>query len=138
VTALDKRLKVPLSELYKSRAFTGLEFERSDELERPAGRMGQQRAVDAIRFGMQTPSKGYNVFVMGPAGSHRHGLTRELLAEHAKTRNVPDDWCYVNNFSDPDRPRALSFPPTSRIRTGRGRCLFRRERVRSSGRICSP
>ena len=48
----------------------------------------------------------------GAAGrlGHRHGLARDLLKEQAGTQPVPDDWCFVNNFSDPDRPRALSFP----------------------------
>jgi Lon-like LonC helical domain len=30
---------------------------------------------------------------------------------------VPSDWCYVNNFAEPHRPRALRLPP------GRGRPL---------------
>lgn len=71
---------------------------------------GQQRAVDAIRFGMQMEHDGYNIFVLGPLGSHRHGLAEEQAAEHAADRDTPDDWCYVNNFKDPERPAALRFP----------------------------
>lgn len=72
--------------------------------------LGQDRAVDAIRFGIQVESEGYNVFVLGPLGSHRHGLVEELAKERAGEKGAPDDWCYVNNFSNPERPRALSLP----------------------------
>ncbi len=72
--------------------------------------LGQKRAIDAIRFGIQVESEGYNVFVLGPLGSHRHGLVTELAKERAIEKGAPDDWCYVNNFSDPERPRALSLP----------------------------
>ena len=72
--------------------------------------LGQQRAVEALRFGIDIERPGYNVFVLGPLGSRRHGLVDELVAERAASKGAPDDWCYVNNFADPERPRALSFP----------------------------
>ena len=101
---------VPLGELHKSSDVTGLTFGRSDELLETVERTGQARAAEAIRFGITTNSDGYNVFIMGPAGSHRHALAENMLAEEAATRPVPDDWCYVNNFAEPERPRALRFP----------------------------
>ncbi len=73
--------------------------------------LGQKRAIDAIRFGIQMERDGYNVFVLGPLGSHRHGLVERLAQERARERGAPDDWCYINNFSDPERPRALRLPP---------------------------
>jgi hypothetical protein len=36
--------------------------------------LGQQRAIDAIRFGIDMPQDGYNIFVLGPLGSDRHVL----------------------------------------------------------------
>ena len=77
--------------------------------------IGQQRAIDAIRFGIEMQRDGYNIYVLGPIGSNRHDLVKSLVAEHAKTRGVPPDWCYVNNFSNPERPQSLRFP------AGRGR-----------------
>jgi lon-related putative ATP-dependent protease len=73
--------------------------------------LGQQRAIDAIHFGIELGLPGYNIYVLGPLGSHRHGLVDELVKEHAVKKGSPEDWCYVNNFSDPERPRVLSFPP---------------------------
>src|SRR5210317_561184 len=87
--------------------------QRSTGAEQPY--IGQQRAIDAIRFGMEMRRDGYNIYVLGPIGSNRHDLVKSLVAEHAKTRGVPPDWCYVNNFSNPERPQSLRFP------AGRGR-----------------
>ena len=112
---LTDGLRVPVSELRKACAGFSQSFARSDELPAGAPFLGQQRAIDAIRFGIDVDRPGYNVFVLGPLGSHRHGLVRELVAERAAERDVPSDWCYVNNFDDPEQPCALSFP------AGRGR-----------------
>jgi lon-related putative ATP-dependent protease len=72
--------------------------------------IGQQRAIDAIRFGIDMRQDGYNIYVLGPIGSNRHDLVESLVAEQAKARGVPPDWCYVNNFSNPERPQAVRFP----------------------------
>ncbi len=68
--------------------------------------LGQQRAVDAIRFGMQMERHGYNIFVLGPLGSHRHKLATELPRERAAEQGAPDDWCYINNFAAAPGPRS--------------------------------
>ncbi len=86
------------------------DFEHSGQLEAGNSHLGQDRAVDALRFGIGMDRDGYNVFVLGPPGSHRHGLSMELARECAGREEAPDDWCYVHNFTDPERPRALSFP----------------------------
>jgi len=71
---------------------------------------GQRRAVDALHFGLAMHQDGYNIFVLGPIGSDRHALVNQLLAGRAKARGVPADWCYVNNFANPERPGSLRFP----------------------------
>ena len=85
-------------------------FDHSGQLEGGSAYLGQERAVDALRFGVRIDRDGYNVYVLGPHGSDRHGLARDLAIERARDESAPDDWCYVHNFSDPERPRALSFP----------------------------
>jgi predicted ATP-dependent protease len=72
--------------------------------------IGQERAIDAIRFGIAMRKDGYNIYVLGPIGSNRHELVNSLVAAEAKARAVPPDWCYVNNFSNPERPKSLRFP----------------------------
>ena len=107
---MKREYEVPLAHLCRSSDIDGLEFERSDELLKTAGHFGQDRAIDALRFGIQVDGEGYNVFVMGPSGSHRHGLAQDLAAEQASLQGAPDDWCFVNNFAESERPHVLRFP----------------------------
>lgn len=72
--------------------------------------LGQERAVEAIRVGLQMRSPGFNVFVAGPSGTGRTTTVRQLLREVAQQGPVPDDWCYVHNFDRPDVPAAIRLP----------------------------
>ena len=107
---LSNTFKVPTGDLRHACDSLALEFKRSDQL--PAGKpyLGQQRAIDAIDFGIRMERDGYNLFVLGPNGSHRHGLAEDLARELAVEKGSPSDWCYVNNFADPERPHTLCFP----------------------------
>lgn len=87
-----------------------LDFEHDEPPGTAEACLGQQRAIDAIQFGIEMQRDGYNIFVLGPMGSDRHVLVRNLVAEHAKAKGPPWDWCYVNNFTNPERPRSLRFP----------------------------
>jgi hypothetical protein len=75
------------------------------------GLIGQERALDALKFGLTIESKGFNICVSGEPGTGRTTATLEYLATIAKNKPPPDEWCYVNNFADPHRPRALRLPP---------------------------
>ena len=63
-----------------------------------------------MRFVSASTCARTNIYVLGPIGSNRHDLVENLVAEQAKARGAPPDWCYVNNFSNPERPQALRFP----------------------------
>ncbi len=88
-----------------------LGFRSTDELPDIDSAMGQDRAVAAIEFGVGIQREGYNLYVAGPTGIGKRTLVDQLLARHAGQRGAPSDWCYVNNFDDPSRPRVLSLPP---------------------------
>lgn len=77
----------------------------------------QRRALAALDLGVRIDSRTHNVYVMGEPGSGRHAIVRRALEEEAKTRPPPVDWCYVNRFNDPQRPRAMRLPQ------GRGRAF---------------
>lgn len=79
--------------------------------------LGQDRAVEAIRFGAEMPLQGYNLFVMGPPGTGRHSFVRQFLSRRAAGEPAAPDWCYVDNPDDHGRPIALKLP------AGRGREL---------------
>ncbi len=79
--------------------------------------LGQDRGVDAIRFGMGMKADGYNIFVAGPPKTGLTYIAKTLLEEQAKKEPTPPDWCYVYNFKEPDRPLAIKLSP------GRGKEL---------------
>ena len=88
-----------------------LKFETTADLPDTGQALGQERAVEALRFGMGVRREGYNLFAMGPEGLGRHHIVRRLLEERAAAESVPSDWCYVFNFATPHRPKALRLPP---------------------------
>ncbi|MGD8947623.1 MAG: AAA family ATPase, partial [Desulfobacterales bacterium] len=73
--------------------------------------IGQKRAVQAIQFGLNMKSPGYNIFVTGVEGTGKSTIVRELVTKHAKTQPTPQDWCLVNNYKDEFRPRVIAVPP---------------------------
>lgn len=96
-----------------------LPFETTAELPDADASFGQQRAVDALRFGLAMRHQGFNLYVMGPPGVGKQRLTEQCLAAETSRRPVPSDWCYVMNFADPRKPRSLRLP------AGRGAGLRR-------------
>ncbi len=81
----------------------------SDDFE-PCGEiLGQNRAIEAIRLGLNVPSKGYNVFVTGLPGTGRTTTISHLLKQLEKGKPELNDFCYVNNFKNADQPRVLKF-----------------------------
>ena len=88
-----------------------LNFETTAELEELKEIPGQQRASEAIHFATEIGVDGHNVYVLGPPGSGRHAFVRQFLDKKAAERAVPMDWCYVSDFDEPRKPRALALPP---------------------------
>lgn len=68
--------------------------------------IGQERALGAIRLGLGVAHKGFNIFALGPTGFGKLTAVREIIRREAEERPAPDDWCYVNNFENPAKPRA--------------------------------
>lgn len=88
-----------------------LDFDTTAELTDSADVVGQSRALDAVGFGIDIKQPGFNLFVLGEPGSGRHAAVRRLLEAKAGGEPAPSDWCYVNNFADPNKPRLLRVPP---------------------------
>ncbi len=91
------------------------EFETTAELSDLDQVIGQERALRAVAFGIDIKSEGYHMYALGPVGTGKRTTLKKFLVHDAVGRPVPNDWLYVNNFNDPDRPRALRMP------AGRGR-----------------
>ena len=88
-----------------------LPFALCSELEEAPGLIGQERAVEALTFALRMRGKGYNVYALGATGTGRHTMVEALLRRKAQGEPTPPDWCYVNNFADPQKPRNLRLPP---------------------------
>ncbi|MFQ3573993.1 MAG: ATP-binding protein, partial [Thermodesulfovibrionales bacterium] len=72
--------------------------------------IGQERALNALNFGLGIESKGFNIYALGDGGTGKTTAIKKLLSEKARQKPVPPDWCYVYNFKNPDMPVAISLP----------------------------
>lgn len=114
------RLELKPSELRHTCDPSLFAFKDTSELAPLDEVIGQERAVQAIEFGLNMRSAGYNIFVTGAEGTGKSNIVQDLVNRHARTQPVPDDWCLVNNFNDEFRPRAIALPP------GRGPAFAKR------------
>ena len=85
-------------------------FATTNEAEISIGEMGQDRALRALRMGVELTASGYNVFVCGLSGTSRGGMIVRMVEEMRPQTELSPDRCYVNNFKNPDRPRLLTLP----------------------------
>jgi lon-related putative ATP-dependent protease len=103
----------PLSseELYSCCDPALFSFTTTDELPELEETIGQSRALNAIDFGLNLDSKGFNIFILGENGTGKSTTIKSILQKKAAGEPVPSDWCYVYNFKDPDIPLAISMEP---------------------------
>jgi lon-related putative ATP-dependent protease len=73
--------------------------------------IGQERALHSLDFGLSLESRGFNIFMLGECGTGKMTTVKLFLSQKAMKEPVPQDWCYVYNFKDPDAPLAISLPP---------------------------
>ncbi len=92
-------------------------FKTTADIEPIKGLIGQDRALEALDFGTRMRAHDFNIFVVGPPASGKRTAVTSQLIDAAKTARAPDDWVYVYNFDEPNRPTALRLP------TGRARGL---------------
>ncbi len=85
-------------------------FETTDELPKLAKPLGQERALSAIKFGLDIKCHGYNLFVLGEPGAGKRSTVTAVLEEKAAGAAAPDDWMYLYNFADEERPMAVRLP----------------------------
>lgn len=103
--------RVPVSELRSEFDANHFSFQTTDDLEHVSNEMiGQKRAEKAMEFGLSVEQTGYNLFVVGTAGTGRLTYTLDSVTKQAKERAVPKDICYVYNFENPDMPLVIDFP----------------------------
>ena len=87
-----------------------LGFTTTEELDSLDGTFGQARANNAISFGLDARTVGYNIFATGPVGVGKRTTLELRLNDHARGRPTPGDWVYLHNFLEPRRPIAVAMP----------------------------
>ncbi|MDR1979966.1 MAG: AAA family ATPase [Synergistaceae bacterium] len=107
---MTDKWKLPPGKLRKAIDPQSWKFETTEELKSTASLIGQERAVESISFGLEVPSRGYNIFVTGHPGNGRTRYALERLRERAKHIPAPNDWVYVYNFDEPGEPLAIPLP----------------------------
>jgi lon-related putative ATP-dependent protease len=116
---------LPPALLYRHCNPAELPFALVNELADLSGPIGQDRAVEAVEFAVAMRRKGYNIYALGASGTGKHTLVEDLLRRRAAGAPTPPDWCYVNNFVEPQKPRRLQLPPGrgARLREGMRRLV---------------
>lgn len=121
---MANRFKVAADKLCWRCDLTFLPFTCTSEMTPLEEFIGQDRAIRAIQFGLGVNKPGFNIFVTGLTGTGKSSIINAFLKKVTAQRFPPDgdrpfpeDWCYVYNFKDPDRPQVI------RIRRGWGKIL---------------
>lgn len=94
-------------------------FEMTSELDPLDEIVGQPRAMRALDLGLGVRHSNYHIYAAGMSGTGRMETIRHALADRIEDASIPPDWMYVNNFDEPDSPRALS------LEAGQGHALKR-------------
>lgn len=72
--------------------------------------IGQDRAQDAVEFGMKIKEKGYNIYAIGQNGLGKQTMVKRYLGRHQNELDELYDWCYISNFNDSRSPQILKVP----------------------------
>ena len=88
-----------------------LKFKSVNDLRTYEGIIGQPRAIEAIKLGLNVRYPGYNIFITGPVGTGRTTAITKLLEEMEVKKGDLKDLLYVNNFKNHDMPKLMDLPP---------------------------
>ncbi len=99
-----------------------LSFNTTAEITPETGVVGQEQAIESLRFALETKAPDQNVYARGLVGSGRMTTVRRVIKDLDLPCEPRLDRCFVHNFVHPDRPRLISLP------AGKGRMFRRRMR----------
>src|SRR4030066_422623 len=85
------------------------EFDSTESLKPIEGILGQERALKAIRLGVDLHAPGYNIYIAGLSGTGKMSTVKQMLESISSNVAKLNDYAYVNNFKDTDRPILLTF-----------------------------
>ena len=106
----QNNFKLAVESLYHRCDLSQLSFKTTADIEDVSEHLGQERAMGALKFGIGMKHDGYNLFVLGSTGLGKNTTVKKLLTRESLTAETPSDWCYINNFSQHQKPLMLKLP----------------------------
>ena len=104
-------IKLKPKALYRVTNPAEIEYDSTAEIDNTEyGAIGQSRALEAIEFGVGMRRENYNLYLAGSKGLGKHAVMQKVLEHYAKDESPPSDWCYVDNYEDFYKPKALQLP----------------------------
>lgn len=88
---------------------TELDFETTKDVMAANNIVGQQEALEALEYSIESRAFGQNAFVRGLQGSNRMEMIASMLAKSNLQKTTKHDQCYVANFQQPDRPTLITL-----------------------------
>ncbi len=113
-------MELTAQQLYRRADAAALPFSTTAEVTPSADAIAQQRAKDAIDFAVGMRFQGYNLYALGSPLTDKQSTVMRRLKDLVSGQPDPEDWCYLRNFQEPERPTYVSLP------AGEGR-HFRRQ-----------
>src|SRR5437868_8127576 len=107
---MTKLKALPIRYLCRKMDGVHLGFKNTNEIKILSNFIGQERALEALIFGIGMKGPNYNIYAMGPSGLGKRSLINTVLKAHAVKAPHPSDWCYLHNFVTPEKPVALALP----------------------------
>ena len=109
MTELSESLRLSADEVTARLDPATLPFATTDDLVAVDAVFGQERATRSIEFALGMTAPGYNLFASGPDGIGKSTIVEGFLRRRAAQIATPNDWVYVHNFEDPDRPVGIAL-----------------------------
>lgn len=107
---MNDNYKLSIESLKGSQDPKIFKFNNTIDVKPLKGTIGQDRAVEAINFGLNIQTKGFNIYASGPSGTGKQTTVKSYVRENAKILPKPSDWCYVHNFKDEGKPLQIELP----------------------------
>ena len=104
-------------------------FKTTKEIDPLTDVIGQQRAVQAIEFGLNMDAPGYHIFVTGLPGTGKSTIVQDIVGKHASQLEPASGWCLVNNFDDEYRPIPIETPSGRAVALTKGLGVVNRTQI---------
>jgi predicted ATP-dependent protease len=108
---MPKMNPLPPDKLRSSLPARGIAISKSSDVKGRVRFSPQPRALQALELALSLTGMEYNVYIAGDPGLGRTYFVRNFLAPHADHIPTPNDWVYLHNFEEPERPLAASLAP---------------------------